>query len=114
MHLVGFIINKFVTMQRGHMSVKISSNCWSVISFNPMLLYYRIKSPSQEPNMSLNKPPPHPKKSYGSFGEEKISFLPGNETRFHSRLACSQSLYRVSYPGSLFIIHIVSNSRTIP
>jgi hypothetical protein len=61
-----------------------------VVSFTPRPLY---------PRYTLNMRLGEPQSLFGRRGEEKILPLPGLELRYPGRLARSQSLYLLSYPG---------------
>jgi hypothetical protein len=51
-----------------------------------------------------------PQNCYGLHGEENTPLLPGLEHRALDRLASSQSLYLLCYPGSLSYPHFIQFS----
>jgi hypothetical protein len=55
----------------------------------------------EEPQYQLDRRLGGPQSQSGRRGEVKNFTLPGLELRPHCRPARSQSLYRLSYPGSL-------------
>jgi hypothetical protein len=66
-----------------------------VVSFTPLPLYSRGKSPNTHCIWDRV-----PRSRSGRRGEEKFLTLPGLELRTFGRPAPSQSLYRLCYPGS--------------
>jgi hypothetical protein len=68
-----------------------------MVSFTPRPLYPLGKSPRYPLDRRLDGPHSRSVRR----GEEKILALPGLELRPLGRTACSQSLYRLRYPGSL-------------
>jgi hypothetical protein len=80
-----------------------------VISFTPLPLYPRRKSPRYPLYMRLGGP----QSRSGRHGEVKILASPGLELRLLRSPARRQSLYRLSYPGSLTTSNTKEKNRIV-
>jgi hypothetical protein len=79
-----------------HIFLTFGTSWWWVVSFTPRPLYPRGKSPLYPLDRNQSQSGWHVEK-------RKFLTLPGLKLRPLGHPACSQSLYRLSYPGSLVI-----------
>jgi hypothetical protein len=81
----------------------LGTSCRWVVSFTPLPLYLRGKSPLYPLYRRLGGP----QSRFGRNGEVKILALSELKLRLLRPPACSQSPYRLSYPGSYTVASLV-------